>query len=262
MRIGAVLSPLADWQPIADAAVTADEAGLDAVGFFDHYHSLEPQLAYLCGWSLYGAIAATTRRVRLVPMVLNNLHYDLGVLAKESAALSIASGGRFELGIGAGDWPQSFAAWGQPFPDRDARLDRLEETVAALRQLWTGQPVHVDGGHVRLDGATCTPAPPVPPRVVAGVARSARTLDRALRFADEVNVYADEPFLTTVLERTGGADRPIGVSLYLDWSWDAWPSDPVGELRRWRDRGIERCFVCVGADDIVHRVGVLSEALR
>src|SRR5215213_5809946 len=147
MKISAVLSPVADWRAIVAAARAADAAGLDAIGLYDHYHSARPEWAYICGWSAYGALAALTERVRLVPMVLNNLHYELGVLAKESAVLSIASEGRFELAIGAGDWPESFVAWGAEFPAADARLDRLEETVAALRRLWTGQPVTADGTH-------------------------------------------------------------------------------------------------------------------
>ena len=128
MRIAALLTPVADWPAILDAARVADEAGVDAVGFWDHYHSGQPDWAYVCGWSAMGAVAALTERVRILPMVLNNLHYEVGVLAKESSILDVASGGRFELGIGAGDWPESFAAWGRPFPPVDERLDRLAET--------------------------------------------------------------------------------------------------------------------------------------
>jgi alkanesulfonate monooxygenase SsuD/methylene tetrahydromethanopterin reductase-like flavin-dependent oxidoreductase (luciferase family) len=107
MRIGAVLSPVQEWPAIVEAARTADDSGLDAISFWDHYHSPKPEWGYVCGWSAYGYLAAVTSRVRLVPMVLNNLHYEPGVLAKESSILAIASGGRFELGIGAGDWPES-----------------------------------------------------------------------------------------------------------------------------------------------------------
>jgi alkanesulfonate monooxygenase SsuD/methylene tetrahydromethanopterin reductase-like flavin-dependent oxidoreductase (luciferase family) len=262
MRVGAILSPVADWPAVAEAAVVADRSGLDAVGLWDHYHSQEPHLAYLCGWSLYGAIAATTTRLRLVPMVLNALHYDLGVLAKESSILSIASGGRFELGIGAGDWPESFAAWGQDYPSAEARLNRLDETVAALRRIWTGEPVVFTGTYVRLDGAICTPAPAEPPRVVAGVARSRRTLERAIAFADEVNVYADESFVDEALRRTREAGRNVDVSLFLDWSWDEWPADPAATLRTWADRGIERCFVSIGGPEMGERVATLADAMR
>src|SRR5919205_3992192 len=108
MRVGAILSPVGDWRTILESAKIADSGGLDAVGFWDHYHSLKPEWAYVCGWSAYGALAIATERIRLVPMVLCRLNYTTGVLAKESSILSIASGGRVELAIGAGDYPQGY----------------------------------------------------------------------------------------------------------------------------------------------------------
>src|SRR4051812_18887040 len=83
MRIGAILSPVADWGATADAARAADPARLDAIGLWDHYHSGRPEWAYIAGWSAYGSLAAITSHVRLVPMVLNTLHFEPGVLAKE-----------------------------------------------------------------------------------------------------------------------------------------------------------------------------------
>ncbi|MGI8703349.1 MAG: LLM class flavin-dependent oxidoreductase, partial [Candidatus Limnocylindrales bacterium] len=82
----------------------------------------------------------------------------MGPLPRRSSVLALASGGRFELGIGAGDWPASFTAWGQPFPDAQSRIARLEETVRALREIWTGKQVTFQGEHVRLTKAASTPA--------------------------------------------------------------------------------------------------------
>jgi alkanesulfonate monooxygenase SsuD/methylene tetrahydromethanopterin reductase-like flavin-dependent oxidoreductase (luciferase family) len=70
MRIGAVLSPTGDWPAILEAAQLADRHGLDAIGFWDHYHSERPDWTYVCGWSAYGALAQATARIRLVPMVI------------------------------------------------------------------------------------------------------------------------------------------------------------------------------------------------
>jgi alkanesulfonate monooxygenase SsuD/methylene tetrahydromethanopterin reductase-like flavin-dependent oxidoreductase (luciferase family) len=260
VRVATILSPTADWQAISRAAAVADEEGIDAVGFWDHYHSAQPEHGYVCGWSAYGAIAAATSRVRLVPMVLNALHYEVGVLAKEASILSLVSAGRFELGIGAGDWPESFAAWGRPYPDGRTRLDSLEETVVALRRLWTGEAVQLEGEHVRLSGARCIPAPQSPPRVVVGVGSSARTLERALGFADEVNVYDEPGAVERALERAAGASGHVDVSLFVDWSWDAWPTDPAAELRGYARRGIGRVFVSIGADDMDDRVRRLAAA--
>lgn len=264
-EIAAVLSPIAEWSTVLAGAQAADAAGLDAVAMYDHYHSLRPDWAYVCGWSAYGALAAATERVRLVPMVLNNLHYELGVLAKESSVLSILSHGRFELAIGAGDWPGSFAAWGRPFPPAAERLDRLEETVAALRRLWTGEPVTIEGRHVRLDGAICTPTPPAPPPVVVGVGGSRRTLARAIRFADELNLYEDLALIADARRMSGDAGRAPRISVFLSWEWEKWPEDPRRAIETLAGGGVDRVFASVAGDDMLDRIetlGRVREAFR
>ena len=262
MRIGAVLSPVQEWPAIVEAARVADEVGLDAVGFWDHYHSPKPEWGYVCGWSAYGYLAALTNRVRFVPMVLNNLHYEPGVLAKESSILSIASGGRFELAIGAGDWPESFAAWGRPYPDARTRLELLGETVDALQQIWTGQEVTLDGNHVRLEGAACTPAPERAPHVVVGVGGSVRTIREAVKYADELNVYAEDAVLNAAREEIAQSGREVAISMFLGWEWDKWPTDPAGELSGWGEQGVDRFFVNVGAEDMPERIRQLATLAR
>jgi alkanesulfonate monooxygenase SsuD/methylene tetrahydromethanopterin reductase-like flavin-dependent oxidoreductase (luciferase family) len=258
MRIAALLTPTRDWPAILGAARHADRAGLDAIGLWDHYHSARPDWAYVAGWSALGALAAATSRVTLLPMVLNNLHYQPGVLAKESSVLALLSDGRFELGIGAGDWPQSFAAWGRPFPPAAERLTRLVETVEALRLLWAGRPVTYTGRQVVLDGAICTPAPPRAPRVVVGVGASRRTLAAVLPIADEVNVYAEPALAAEARAAIATAGRAVAVSVFLDWEWDRWPADAQDQLARWRDAGVDRACVNVGGDDMPSRINQLA----
>jgi alkanesulfonate monooxygenase SsuD/methylene tetrahydromethanopterin reductase-like flavin-dependent oxidoreductase (luciferase family) len=260
VRIGAILSPVDDWTAVLEAARAADELGLDAVGFWDHYHSPRPEWGYVCGWSGYGYLAATTRRVRLVPMVLNNLHYEPGVLAKESSVLSIVSGGRFELAIGAGDWPASFAAWGRPYPDAVTRLALLEETVRSLQRIWTGEAVTLEGEHIRLVEAASTPAPPVPPRIVVGVGASRRTLASAVRYADEVNVYADRDVIEAARQAIEECGRSVELSVFLSWEWDKWPGDPRGELTRLTEVGVDRVLVSIGGSDMPDRLHRLASA--
>jgi alkanesulfonate monooxygenase SsuD/methylene tetrahydromethanopterin reductase-like flavin-dependent oxidoreductase (luciferase family) len=265
MHIAAVLSPVAEWPPIVEAARAADETGLDAVGFYDHYHSAKPEWAYICGWSAYGALAALTERVHLVPMVLNSLHYELGVLAKESSVLAIASANRFELALGAGDWPSSFAAWGTEFPPAEQRLDRFEETVAALRLLWTGEPVSIEGRHINLDGAISTPVPERAPHVIVGVGGSRRTLARAAGFADELNLYDDPALIAEATSVVADSPRPIALSVFLSWEWEKWPADDEAQLERFAAAGIDRAFVTVASQDMVatvRRLGTMAIGLR
>ncbi|HUP54788.1 MAG TPA: LLM class flavin-dependent oxidoreductase [Methylomirabilota bacterium] len=258
MRIAALLTPTPDWDAISAGARLADDIGLDAVGFWDHYHSGQPDWAYVCGWSALGAIAQSTTRVKLLPMVLNNLHYEPGVLAKESSILALASGGRFELGIGAGDWPGSFMAWGRPFPPVDERLDRLVETIEALRLVWTGRPVDYEGRYVQLRNAICTPAPAAPPRVVIGVGGSRRVLHRLIRVADEVNLYAEPDLVVEARDAIAGSGRQVTISVFLSWEWDKWPADPSAELDTWQSAGVDRACVSLAGPDMEARIEALG----
>lgn len=123
MRIGVVLAD-GTWPQIVAAARTAVQGGIDAVGFWDHYHSTNPAFAPHNGWAVYGFLASVTERIRLCPLVLDGPNYRVGRLAKESAMLSILSEGRFDLGIGIGDIPEEEAAWGEPpYADAAVRMD-------------------------------------------------------------------------------------------------------------------------------------------
>lgn len=149
MQIGVNLGPTANWTAVLEGAKKADEYGFDAVGLLDHYHTDKPEWGYVCGWSLYGAMASATTRVKLVPMVICRLNYLPGVLARETTALSLLSGGRFELGIGAGDYFEEMRAWGVPVPKPGERIEGLKETVEVLRSAWKGEAVTFEGKHYR-----------------------------------------------------------------------------------------------------------------
>jgi len=261
VRIGAVLAPVADWSSIVVAARHADELGFDAVGLWDHYHSARPDWGYVAGWSSVTALATATRHVRLVQMVINNLHFEPGVLAKETSSLALLSGGRFELGMGAGDWPASFEAWGRGFPERDERIARLQESVAILRRAWSGEVFDFDGRFNVLRQACISPVPEAPPRVIVGVGKSRVLASSALAYADELNAYADGPTVEFVSNAIAASGRNVALSIFLSWEWDKWPSDPVGELNRWQDRGIERFFVSLGARDMSRRLDQLAPLL-
>src|SRR5712692_6654792 len=188
MRIGINLGPTGNWSAILAAAQTADASGFDALSFLDHYHASKLEWPYLCGWSLYGALAMATSRIHFVPMVIDRLNYLPGVLAKETSTLSIVSGGRFELGIGAGDFFEEARAWGLAVPDAAARITGLKETIMVLRRIWTGEQLH-------LTNAASTPVPSIPPRVVVGAGSSRQLIRSAVEYADEINVYADEELI-------------------------------------------------------------------
>ncbi len=239
MRIGVNLGPTANVTAVLAAAKKADTYGFDALSFLDHYHSEKPEWGYVCGWSLYGALAMATTRIKLVPMVLCRLNYLPGVLAKETSMLALLSEGRFELGIGAGDYFQEMRAWGVPVPDATARIEGLQETIQVLRQVYRGESVALEGKQLHIHNGLCVPAPDKAPRVVVGVGNSRRLLRSAVEYADEVNVYADEDLMREARREIEAAGREVAVSTFV---WD-WREDIAEKLKEWEQLGVERTFV-------------------
>lgn len=128
----------------------AEANGFDTLGFLDHYHAPKLEWPYLCGWSLYGALAMLTTRIHLVPMVIDRMNYLPAVLAKEISTLSFLSNGRFEPGIGAGDFFEEAAAWGLSVPDAATRITGLKETIMVLHRIWAGESVNFEGEQIHL----------------------------------------------------------------------------------------------------------------
>jgi alkanesulfonate monooxygenase SsuD/methylene tetrahydromethanopterin reductase-like flavin-dependent oxidoreductase (luciferase family) len=239
MRIGVNLGPTGDWPAILAAAQVADASGFDALSFLDHYHATKLEWPYLCGWSLYGALAMVTSRIHLVPMVIDRLNYLPGVLAKEASTLSILSAGRFELGIGAGDFFEEAQAWGLTVPDVAARITGLKETVVVLRRIWSGEQVTFEGEQLHLVNAASTPAPAIPPRVVVGAGSSRRLIRSAVQYADEINVYAHEELIRFARKEIEASHRRVSLSVYV---WD-WPEEIARALSTWEQLGVERAFL-------------------
>ena len=122
-------------------------------------------------WTTLAAFAALTDKIRLVPLVLANLYRHPAVLAKMAATLDVISGGRLELGIGAGGDESDHVASGLPFPSTSVRVAMLEEAVEVIKGLWSGEEVSFKGKYYRLDAARCVPGPvqqPRPPILIGG----------------------------------------------------------------------------------------------
>jgi alkanesulfonate monooxygenase SsuD/methylene tetrahydromethanopterin reductase-like flavin-dependent oxidoreductase (luciferase family) len=262
LDVGVTFGPTNDVHEVFAATRRAEELGLDAVGCWDHYHSEKPDWEMVSGWSTYGYLAAITTHIKLVPMVLCRPNHLLGVLAKESSMLQLASNGRFELGIGAGDYPVEFTAWNVPFAPSSERIELLTESIAALREIWKGDLVTFIGNQIQLVNAGCTPVALVPPRVVAGVGSAHRMIEAVASWADEINVYEKDVSFDQARTALATAGRPdVPVSVFAHREWDRLPDDLPGRLRRWHERGANRYFVTVGwADDLMARVEEIASA--
>src|SRR5439155_2895724 len=174
----------------------ADERGFHWCSVWDHLYSVSdlsnPAKPAFEGVAAMAALASETRRVRVGCLVFCVCYRSPGVLAKAAVTIDHLSGGRCELGIGAG-WNELEArAFGVPFGSIGARLDLLEETAIVLRRLFDGERVTFEGRHVQLHDALCDPRP-VQPRLrlwIAGQGEK-RMLRIVARHADGWNV----PFL-------------------------------------------------------------------
>ena len=149
----------------------AEELGFDSVWISDHFfysfarYGADPQpIASLEPMTALAGLAAVTERVRLGTLVLCAPFRHPSILAKMAATIDQLSGGRLDLGIGAGWLEQEFEAFGYPFGTVGERFEALEETLQVLEALFSGAPATFDGpdGHA--------PRRPAPPGVGAGAA--------------------------------------------------------------------------------------------
>ncbi|HHY38586.1 MAG TPA: LLM class flavin-dependent oxidoreductase [Clostridia bacterium] len=176
---------------IREVALCAEELGFDYVSADDHLSRGRGGRVY-DSWTTLSALASLTKRVRLVTIVLCNLYRYPSVLGKMAATLDDVSGGRVEIGIGAG-WKQEEAdAFGIPWAEPRERLDRLEESVELLKRLWTEEKAYYEGRYYKLNGAVCNPKPkqkPHPPIWIGGGGEK-RTLRIVARLANVANFAA------------------------------------------------------------------------
>jgi alkanesulfonate monooxygenase SsuD/methylene tetrahydromethanopterin reductase-like flavin-dependent oxidoreductase (luciferase family) len=160
-------------------AVQADERGLDLVTVQDHPY----QPAFLDAWTLLSVIAARTTRVSVMPNVANLPLRPPAVLARSAASLDLLSGGRVELGLGAGAFWDAIEAMGGPRRTPGESVVALEEAVRIIRALWSSERTpRIEGQHYRLAGAKPGPVPAHPigiwigaykPRMLALIGRIA-----------------------------------------------------------------------------------------
>jgi alkanesulfonate monooxygenase SsuD/methylene tetrahydromethanopterin reductase-like flavin-dependent oxidoreductase (luciferase family) len=148
-----------DPEATVQTIIAADGAGLDLVGIQDHPY----QRRFFDTWTLLAYAAGKTERVRLVPDVINLPLRLPTLLAKSAASLDVLSGGRVELGIGAGAFWEAIEAMGGERRTPKESVDALEEAIAILRAFWSGErSVNFDGDHYRVRGAKPGPAPAHP----------------------------------------------------------------------------------------------------
>lgn len=185
----------ATYGDLLAVARRAEETGFDAFFRSDHFLTMggDGLPGPTDAWVTLGALARETSRIRLGTLMTAGTFRLPGPLAIAVAQVDQMSGGRVELGIGAGWFAAEHTAYGIPFPDLGERFDRYEEQLAVITGLWAtppGETFDFEGRHYRLSGSPALPKPVqeggIP--VLIGGRGATRTPRLAARYAGEFNV--------------------------------------------------------------------------
>jgi alkanesulfonate monooxygenase SsuD/methylene tetrahydromethanopterin reductase-like flavin-dependent oxidoreductase (luciferase family) len=160
LRFGISVVPATEeLDRVRELVRAADAAGLDLVGIQDHPY----QHRFLDTWSLIPALLGETKRISFFTDVANLPLRPPAVMAKAAASLDVLSGGRFELGLGAGGIPDVISNFGGPRRSPGESVEALDEAIDVIRLLWSSErSVSFDGEYYRLDDARPGPRPPHP----------------------------------------------------------------------------------------------------
>jgi F420-dependent oxidoreductase-like protein len=155
------IAPDQHWTTMRNLAQAADAGPWESLWVYDHFHTvpLPTEEATHEAWTLMAAFAATTERIRLGQMCTCMAYRNPAYLAKVASTVDHVSGGRVEMGIGAGWYEHEWRAYGYGFPSAGDRLGMLDEGVQIMRQAWTEGTSTLDGKHYQVNGAICRPLP-------------------------------------------------------------------------------------------------------
>jgi F420-dependent oxidoreductase-like protein len=193
MRFGIKTSPQnTTWPDMLAVWQAADDIELfESAWTFDHFYPIfsDPNGPCMEGWITLTALAQATERIRVGVLVTGNVYRHPAVLANMAATLDIVSGGRLELGFGAGWNEQECAAYGIDLPPLKERFDRFDEACQVVLGLLRDETTDFHGTHYRLTAARCEPKPvqrPHPPLCIGGGGER-RTLRAVARYAQHWN---------------------------------------------------------------------------
>jgi F420-dependent oxidoreductase-like protein len=265
------LDPATAWQRTIEVAREAEELGLESLWVYDHFTvDPPPQEAIVFDpFVELSVVASATQRARLGHLVLAAAYRHAALTAKMIASLDVVSGGRAELGIGAGWKQDEWEAFGYGFPSAGERLDILADHLEVITRMLAPGRATYEGRHASVREAINEPKGLQQPRIpiLVGGNGPNRTWRLAARFADELNLDALPPAdvaeaLPVIRERCLEIDRDPGslrVSIHV-WGDAAVPPGQArrDRLREYEDLGLDRVilqgFAAVSEDGILEQV--------
>jgi F420-dependent oxidoreductase-like protein len=185
------------WEQWCALATACEQHGIETLFRSDHYISQSNETGNVAhdAWTTLAGLAARTSTLRFGTLVSPATFRLPGLLANAVATVDHISGGRIELGLGAGWMEREHRAYGFPFPETSARLQMFAEQLEIVHRLWTEEHVDFRGTHYTLENAPAQPKPlqqPHPPIIVGG-SGTRGTAEPAARFADEYNTPFASP---------------------------------------------------------------------
>ncbi len=241
MKIGAVVpqgwvgeydgwEPLTAWRRTTEVARQAERLGFESIWLFDHFHTIPRPRDEITfeSFSSLAALAALTSRVRLGHIVICTAFRNPALTAKMISTMDTISGGRMELGIGAGWKEDEWLAYGYGFPETKERLARLGDDLGVITAMLEGdkhQHATYEGTHTHVRDARNVPKPIQQPRVPVMVGGNGPnvTWRLAARFADELNldglsaaeVVEAMPVIRSRCEEIGRDPATLAISVHL-----------------------------------------------
>ncbi|HKG56373.1 MAG TPA: TIGR03560 family F420-dependent LLM class oxidoreductase [Candidatus Limnocylindrales bacterium] len=249
--------PVAAWRRTVEVAQEAEELGFESLWLFDHFHTTPDPTDELTfeAFTTLSALAALTRRVRLGHIVSCASYRNPALQAKMISTLDTISGGRMELGIGAGWKREEWEAYGYDFPETPERLKILEESLEVITRMFEPGRASFDGVHTRIAGAINLPKPIQKPRVPIMVGGNGRkvTWRLAAQFADEINLDNMPPDelpgamkdIAAHCEAVGRDPQELRVSVHIWWEALENGGSPVDLIRAYREAGVSRVMALV-----------------
>ncbi len=253
--------PLDAWRRTTDVARQAERLGFESIWLFDHFHTIPrptDEITFESFTSL-SALAALTSRVRIGHIVICTAFRNPALTAKMISTMDSISGGRMELGIGAGWKRDEWLAYGYGFPETRERLARLGDDLEVITRMLAGDRhshATYEGRHAQVRNARNVPKPIQQPRVPIMVGGNGPnvTWRLAARHADELNLdgmLPDEvtealPVIRSRCEEIGRDPATLALSVHI---WGEHLSREGGQrvdrLAAYREVGVDRVMTLV-----------------
>ena len=271
-----------DWVALARAC---ERSGLEGLFRSDHYASVfgAEDRGSLDAWATLTALAACTERIRLGTMVSPTTFRHPSEIAKVACTADHVSGGRIELGLGAGWNEREHQAYGFAFHDAPTRVQIFTEQLEIIHRQWTEESFSYSGRHYTLEDCRALPRPlqhPHPPLIVGGGVRPG-TVEPAVRFADEYNttyVGPDEArrrrgLLDAACDRVGRDPATMTFSLMTGFIAGHDRSELLERARRtmrctretgdpaaWLDAQVAEGWIAGTVDEVRAQIAALADA--